>query len=51
MYRIVAVTACAAVLAGITFATASAVTCDERVAGSCPIEPIVEQVEASADDV
>ncbi len=49
MYRIVAVTACAAVLAGITFAPASAVTCDERIAGSCPIEPVVEQAEANAD--
>jgi hypothetical protein len=51
MYRMVAVTACAAVLVGITFATASAVTCDERIAGSCPIEPIVEQAEANDDAV
>jgi hypothetical protein len=51
MYRIVAVMACAAVLAGLTFTPASAVTCDDRVAGSCPIEPVVEQAEANADAV
>jgi hypothetical protein len=48
MHRIVAVTACAAMLAGITFA-ASAANCDQRIAGSCPIEPIVEQADATAE--
>jgi hypothetical protein len=47
MYRIVAVTACTAVFAGLTFAAAA--TCDERIAGSCPIEPIVEQTEANPE--
>jgi hypothetical protein len=51
MYRIVAVTACAAVFAGLTFAAAPAATCDERIAGSCPIEPIVEQAEANPEPV
>jgi hypothetical protein len=50
MYRIVAVTACAAMLAGgLAFGTASAATCDERIAGSCPIEPIPEEVDANAE--
>jgi len=43
MYRIIAITACAAVLSGLTLAAAPAATCDERVAGSCPIEPIPEE--------
>jgi hypothetical protein len=49
MYRIGAVTACAAVLVCCTFGTASAVACDERVVGSCPIEPIVEAAASAAE--
>jgi hypothetical protein len=49
MYRIIAVTASAAVLAGMTFVCASATSCDQRVAGSCPIEPIVEQADAAPE--
>jgi hypothetical protein len=49
MYRIVAITAGGAMLAGITMGAASAATCDRRIAGSCPIEPIAAPANASVE--
>ena len=48
MYRLVAITAGGAMLAGITLGAASAATCGQRVAGSCPAEPVAAPTEASA---
>jgi hypothetical protein len=47
MYRIGAVTACAAALMCIAFNAASAAGCDDRVVGSCAIEPVVEAAETN----
>jgi hypothetical protein len=48
MYRIVAITAGSAMLAGITLGAASAATCDRRSAGSCPTEPVAAPADVSA---
>jgi hypothetical protein len=49
MYRIVAIAAGAAMFAGMTTGAVSAGSCDQRIAGSCPIEPIVQQAEPSVE--
>jgi hypothetical protein len=49
MYRIVAIIAGSATLAGITLSAAPAATCDQRIAGSCPIQPVAAPADASVE--